>query len=273
MKQIAVVGSGQLAKQFINDYPEQCRMFSLPEVDITDPKAFSSLEKYRPTIILNCAAYTNVVKAESDLDTATAVNATGVANLAQLAKQLDCLLVHFSTDYVFDGTKGSAYTETDATNPINAYGQTKLDGELAVAESGCLYLILRTAWLYGQDGPNFVLKMLELAQTKPELSAVTDKIGSPTWTKDLVGMTWALLEAKQTGLFHAVNQGEVSRYDFAKEILHLSKSSTPLRQASSNEFPSPAPLPDNTALDTAKISQFCPVRPWQEALAEYIHQL
>lgn len=271
---LAIVGaSGQLGSQFINDYPKHTIAFSPSDLDITDKTTFEGLERTRPRVIINCAAYTNVDKAEIEPDLAYAVNADGAANLAQLARKIDALLVQISTDYVFDGKSTRPYFEEDPTNPINVYGKTKLEGEKAVMNSGARYLILRTAWLYGGKGPNFILKMIGLGRQHPQVKVVDDQIGSPTFTKDLAEATMALIKNRQTGLFNAVNAGQTSRFELTKEIFRLSGLVAKVIAAKSADFPTPAARPTYSVLATSKLARFYRPRAWQDALKEYIGQI
>jgi dTDP-4-dehydrorhamnose reductase len=274
-KRLVIVGArGQLGSQFTRDYREAVvAALDRPDIDITDPATFGSIRQARPDVIVNCAAYTNVDKAESEPELARLVNTEGPANLASLAKELDALLVHISTDYVFDGEGTRPYREDDPTAPLGAYGQTKLEGEEAVAAAGARYLTARTAWLYGSQGPNFILKMLELGRERDTLKVVDDQIGSPTHTKDLAGGVMTLLEAGQEGLFHIVNSGRVSRYDLVKELFRLADVSCRLESAKTSDFPTPAARPLYSVLSTEKLEAFYRPRPWQEALADYLKEL
>ena len=186
-------------------------------LDLADPAAIAArVAEARPDVIVNAAAYTAVDRAESDEAAARAVNATAPALLAAEARKAGALLVHYSTDYVFDGTKGSPYVETDPTSPINAYGRTKLEGEGAIAASGCDHAILRTSWVYAPHGANFMLTMLRLAATRPELRIVADQRGAPTSTRQLARATLALLSNLErtrasSGIYHATAAGELAR--------------------------------------------------------------
>lgn len=274
MKLVIIGSKGQLGSQFTKDYVDQITgSFDYPEVDITNSASFIKIAVAKPDVIINCAAYTNVDKAESEPDLAQAVNAQGPANLAALAKELDALLVHISTDYVFDGKATRPYREDDPTAPLGVYGRTKLEGERAVAASGARYLIARTAWLYGSRGPNFIIKMLELGRERDELKVVSDQIGSPTFTKDLAEGIIALLKAGQTGLFNIVNAGQASRLKLVEELFHLTGLKTKLIPAESNDFPTPATRPLYTVLSLEKLAPFYRPRSWRTALAEYIREI
>jgi dTDP-4-dehydrorhamnose reductase len=203
-----------------------------PDVDLSDYAGLRKLvAEVKPNIILNAAAYTNVDKAESEPEKARAINAIGPAVLAEEAKKINAVLVHYSTDYVFDGTKGSPYVETDATNPLNVYGQTKLEGEQAIAASGCANLVLRTSWVYSMRQGGFVTKVLQWARTQEVMRVVDDQISSPTSARMLAEVTALILAQgredvfgylkEKGGLYHCAGGGSCSRYEWAKTILDL----------------------------------------------------
>src|SRR3990172_667145 len=229
-----------------------------PDVDFNQPQTLPALVRAaRPDVIVNAVAYTNVDKAESEPEIARRINADAVGEIAREAKNLGALLVHYSTDYVFDGTKGSPYVETDTPNPINVYGKTKLAGEEAAAEAG-MYLTFRTSWVYSNRTGGFVNKVLEWAKTKSELRIVDDQIGSPTWSRMLAEVTGQVLAqykvdqawvTERSGLYHLAGAGSVSRYEWVKEILRLTgRRDIHVLPAKSEEFPSPAMRPSYSAL-------------------------
>ena len=211
-----------------------------------------------PEIIVNAAAYTAVDQAESERDRAYAVNALGPAALADEAKRLGALLVHYSTDYVFDGTKDGPYTEDDTPNPINVYGASKLEGERAIQASGCRHLLLRTCWVYGTRGRNFLLTMLRLASERSELRVVDDQIGSPTWCRTIGRATAELLQRRaEPGLMHLACAGYASWFEFATAIVEQTRDlrgrQPAVRPIPSNAYPSAARRPANSRLSTARI--------------------
>jgi len=237
-------------------------------------------------VIVNAAAYTAVDRAESDEAAARAVNATAPALLAAEARKAGALLVHYSTDYVFDGTKGSPYVETDPTAPINAYGRTKLEGERAIAASGCDHLILRTSWVYAPHGANFMLTMLRLAATRPELRIVADQRGAPTSTRQLARATLELLSNLErtrasSGIYHATAAGETTWSEFAQEIFarwaRRSPAFKPPRviPIPSSEYPTPARRPVYSVMSNAKLNDTFGVRlaTWREGLDEALSAL
>ena len=240
-----------------------------------------------PAIIVNPAAYTAVDKAESEPDRAHAVNAVAPGVLAEEAARLDALLVHYSTDYVFDGSgavldRGEArpWREDDATGPLNVYGATKLAGEQAIAATGCRHLIFRTSWVYGMRGSNFLLTMRRLMRERPELKIVADQIGAPTWCRDLAEATAQVLaqvrgeDESLWGVYHMTNAGETSWHGFAEAIQALDEfdeTVTPARLVPipGSDYPTPARRPLNSRLDNDRLEQAfgLRLRDWREALA------
>jgi len=252
------------------------RGIDLPEIDITHRASINrALREFRPRVVVNCAAYTRVDDAEKNLDLAMQVNGIGPGLLAAGCAVARARLVHLSTDFVFDGAKPSPYEEDDPTGPLSAYGATKLEGERRVAGAGGDWLIVRTAWLYGEHGKNFVTTIRELARTKPELTVVNDQRGCPTWTRDLARALWALMNTDAHGIVHAVGRGTCTWYEFACEIVKLSALSTPVRPVPSAEFKRPARRPANSALDTSRLKGLTgfefPL--WQDSLAAFLAEL
>jgi dTDP-4-dehydrorhamnose reductase len=201
------------------------------------------------------------------------INGAAPGILAEETKRLGALLVHYSTDYVFDGAKPAPYVETDSPNPINAYGRSKLEGERAIQASGCRHLILRTSWIYGMRGNNFLLTILRLAREHPELRVVDDQIGAPTWCRDLATATTQLANetaaGKAEGLFHLTAAGATSWCGFAREILRVNGIDTPIRAISTTEYAAPAKRPANSLLSSATIATRWKLRlpQWQNSLA------
>ena len=207
-----------------------------------------------PDLIVNAAAYTAVDKAESERDLAMQVNGIAPGLLAEEAKRLGALLVHYSTDYVFDGEKRSPYTEDDAPHPINVYGRTKLEGESSIAASGCRHLILRTSWVYAPRGKNFFLTIAKKVQAGEELRVVADQHGVPTEAKFVAEMSVALLHGAAEGTFHVVPAGASTWHGFATEIAKRLGSKRPIKAIASSEYPTAAKRPRNSVLDCAKLS-------------------
>ncbi len=231
-------------------------------MDLADPDSIrSAIRACDPRIIVNAAAYTAVDQAESEPDLALAINGLAPGIMAEEAKKLGALLVHYSTDYVFDGAKTAPYVEEDAPNPINAYGSSKLAGERAVAASGARYLILRTSWVYGARGKNFLRTILRLAQERDELRIVDDQIGAPTWCRSIAEATAQVLAYIQTrdapeayGTYHLSAAGSTSWFGFAQAILEHSGSSCKAIPIPTREYPLPARRPANSVLSNARLN-------------------
>ena len=261
-------------------------------LDLANRDAIAArVREAHPDVIVNGAAYTAVDRAESDEAAARAVNATGAGALAEEARRAGALLIHYSTDYVFDGAKAAPYVESDPTNPLNAYGRTKLEGERAIAASGAAHLILRTSWVYGPQGANFVRTMLRLAQTRDELRVVDDQRGAPTSSLQLARATLELIggaggaitaaavgDAKsRAGLYHAAAAGETTWFGFAQAIFEdwarqtgATSRAPHLIAIPSSDYPTPARRPANSRLDSSRLAAVFGVRlgPWREALGE-----
>ena len=250
--------------------------FDRQGLDLLDLKSIrTKIQREKPDIIINAAAYTAVDRAEQEKDIAFAVNFQGVKELAREAKSIDALLIHFSTDYVFDGEKASPYVETDAPNPLGVYGRSKLEGERAVAASGCRHFIFRTSWIYGPTGRNFVNAILAAAKTKPELRVVNDQHGAPTSSLAIAAAVAGILAdpslpQKPGGIYHMTAAGEATWYEFAKEILALNGLSTPVVPVSSAEYGAPVRRPRNSLLDNTKLHQAFGIAlpDWRQGLRE-----
>lgn len=252
------------------------------ELDITDAAAVAGMvRKHDVRVIVNCAAYTNVDKAEEDAELAELLNAKAVKNLAEVMKTVDGLLVHISTDYVFGGNRNNTpCTEEQAANPTGVYGITKLHGEEAVIASGCRHLIIRTAWLYSEFGKNFVKTMLGLTATKPELNVVFDQTGTPTYARDLAAAISDILETRKyethTGIYHYSNEGVCSWYDFTKAIAEISgNTGCDIRPCHSSEFPSKVVRPAYSVLDKTRFKDTFGIRIpyWTDSLKLCIKNL
>jgi dTDP-4-dehydrorhamnose reductase len=219
----------------------------------------SCIRDVHPEVIVNAAAYTAVDRAESESDVALAINATAPGVLAEEAKRIDALLVHYSTDYVFDGTKSTAYDEQDLPNPLSVYGRSKLEGEGAIQASGARHLILRTSWVYASRGKNFLLTMLRLARERPELRVVDDQHGAPTWAHDIAVATASVLHRSSaqipTGVYHLSCAGSTAWCRFAREILRLGKITTPVVAIATSDYPTPAKRPANSMLNNTKFRE------------------
>ena len=246
------------------------------ELDITDAEAvLRAVLDEKVDVIVNCAAYTNVDKAEDDEATADLLNHRAVANLARAAAEVGAVLIHISTDYVFQGTGCVPCVEEQPTEPLGVYGRTKLAGEEAVRTSGCRYMIFRTAWLYSEFGRNFVKTMQQLTAERDMLQVVFDQVGTPTYAADLAGLISHIIEADmldREGIYHYSNEGVCSWYDFAKEICEQSGNVCDIRPCHSDEFPSKVRRPHFSVLDKTKVKATFGVEVphWKESLRRCI---
>lgn len=259
MKVLVTGSNGQLGNEMRRVATEMCSghefiFTDVAELDITDAAAVLEAAKGVGAIV-NCAAYTNVDAAEDNEDLAYLINATAAANLAAAAKAEGALLVHVSTDYVFGGDGNTPRTEELATNPLGAYGRTKLAGEQAIIDSACRSVIIRTAWLYSIHGKNFVKTMLSLMASRPSLNVVFDQVGTPTYAGDLADAIGTILNtpAPAEGVYHYSNEGVCSWYDFAVAIGQLVGSPCVVNPCHSSEFPSKVERPAFSVLDKTKI--------------------
>lgn len=252
------------------------------ELDITDTDAIAKTVKDNDIkVIVNCAAYTNVDKAESDRDYADLLNAKAVRNLADAVKANDGTLLHISTDYVFGGSIGNTpRTEDEPANPTGVYGLTKLHGEQQIWESGVKSLIFRTAWLYSEYGRNFVKTMLSLTATKPELKVVFDQVGTPTYARDLADAIFHIIENNKIdgneGIYHYSNEGVCSWYDFTKMIAEIAGyGDCDIQPCHSDEFPSPVTRPSYSVLDKTKVKKTFDIKVpyWTDSLRKCISNL
>ena len=234
-------------------------------MDITcEAEVAAIFEREKPQIVIHCAAYTNVDKAEEDIETARMINKVGTENLAKNAAAIDAVMVYISTDYVFEGNGTKPYTPDMPTNPLNNYGLTKFEGEETVRKYCQKYYIARTSWLYGIHGKNFVETMISLAD-KDEIKVVDDQVGCPTWTIELCNGILKLLEGAEFGTYHVCGGGFTSWYGFAKEIFKQAELKVNLKPCTSNEFIRPAKRPAYSVMDNGGLC-----RNWHEALADYI---
>ena len=251
------------------------------QLDMADPEQLRQpLRDLAPDLIINAAAHTAVDQAESEPELAFAINAQAPRVLAEEAERLGVPLIHYSTDYVFDGRKAAPYSEDDAPHPLGVYGNSKLAGELAITEVGGQHLILRTSWVYSQSGRNFLLTMWRLLQERPQLKVVSDQIGAPTWAGTIAASTAALVQrwqggqAGQWGTYHLTAQGETSWYGFAQAIGEQLKARglpcAELLPIPSSEYPTPAQRPLNSRLDCTRLARNWQVSQphWQQALID-----
>jgi dTDP-4-dehydrorhamnose reductase len=251
----------------------------LDKGDITDKEWLCRwLKTIKPDIFINCAGYTNVDDCEKNKKKVFEINGKAPAVLADICREKNIFLIHFSTDFVFDGKSPSAYKEEDKTNPLSVYGKSKLEADKAITESGCKYLIIRTSWLYGEDGKNFPFKIIKLAKSKDIIKVVSDQIGTPTYTEDLVLAVDNLLQCKAEGLFNFSNEGRCSWFEFAEKIISFYKRSggevklKKIIPCAAQEYPTPAKRPAFSVLDKTKYKNFTKkdVPRWEESLEKFI---
>ncbi|WP_270180232.1 dTDP-4-dehydrorhamnose reductase [Alkalihalobacillus sp. CinArs1] len=280
MKKVLITGAkGQLGSELVPILSSRGYLvypFGSRELDITNQSLVNeSVKDVNPSVIIHCAAYTNVDQAESTIQRAFEVNAVGSRNVAVAARNVNSKLVYLSTNYVFDGMKRTAYTEYDTPNPINVYGSSKLAGEQYVKEFSPNHFILRTSWLYGGDHKNFVTMMQDLAKKKDSLSIVTDQIGNPTYTYDLANKMIEIFETEKYGTYHVSNSGQCSWFEFAKEIFHVSNIAIELSPVTTEEYAAPAPRPKNSTMEpfNLTLNNFLVMRRWEEALREYVKEI
>lgn len=275
MKYLITGGTGQLGydiiKELINRNEKDYLAPSSKKMDITNQKQVEKIIlNYKPDIIFHCAAYTAVDKAEEDKENCYNVNVNGTKNIVEVAKRINAKVVYISTDYVFDGTKKTEYETEDITNPINYYGYTKLLGEKEVQQLND-YLIVRISWVFGENGKNFVKTMLNLAETKTELSIVSDQIGSPTYTKDLSKLLLDMIENNKKGLFFATNEDFCSWYGFAEYIFKINNINIKLNKVLTKDYKTLAKRPLNSKLSKNKLDEEGLTRlpSWQDAASRF----
>ena len=290
MKILITGADGQLGRELINQ--GQLKGFSVQapsedDMDITDlEKIDRCMAFHQPEVVINAAAYTQVDKAESEAALAFAVNTTGSANLARMCAKNKIPLVHISTDYVFDGQKGTSYLETDTISPVGVYGRSKAEGEIEIRSHLKEHIILRTSWLYGIHGHNFAKTMLKLATTKPKIRVVADQYGSPTNAADLAQTILIISDRMQFnnnvdwGTYHYCGQGVISWYNFAEKIVGLARlyadvKTTRIEPIATADYPTRALRPTYSALDCSRIQKHFGInpKPWQKSLEITIKEL
>lgn len=287
MKILLLGAGGQLGREWQAFFKKRGHNHTLlsytsAQLDITDSGELADeMRKQQPGVVLNCAAYTDVDGAEEQRNRARNVNAKAVAQLGRLAEELDFMLIHYSTDYVFPGNEEDrrqfpgGYAEDHPADPVNYYGQTKWEGEQAVRVTTGNHLILRISWLCGVFGSNFVKTMLRLGSEREVLQVVDDQWGSPSFAAEVVRHTWTLLEAEETGTFHSTSRGLISWFDLAKAIFEEEDITVTVKAVSSEAFPTAAERPRFSKLNTQKIESVpgCTVEEWDIGLARLLCQL
>jgi len=277
-KRLLVTGAkGQLGREMVSLTDHRFDIVGLEraQLDVTDlNQCKRAIVEHSPFAIIHAGAYTAVDRAESEPDEAYRVNALGTRNLAIATREADIKLCYVSTDYVFDGQGSHPYNEYDNTNPQSVYGKSKRAGEILLQSICPAFFIVRTSWVYGKYGNNFVKTMLKLAQDRDSLKVVSDQVGSPTYTKDLSLFLLNLVETEAYGIYHASNTGTCSWYEFAQAIFEERGIQTALTPCTTAEFPRPAPRPAYSVLDHSAIRQhgFSDLRHWREALRAFLSQ-
>lgn len=284
MKYLITGATGQLGREwveFLQSHEIAFEAYGSSELDITDINSVrAKIESGKPDVVINCAAYTNVDEAEDQTAKAFEVNAQGVINLIDACSRSGSKLVHYSTDYVFPGIRddekkyAQGYPEDAPKNPINAYGRSKRDGEVALEKSNIDYLLIRVSWLCGAYGGNFVKTMLRLSKERNELSVVDDQIGCPTYTFDVVDKSFRLLEKGASGVYHVSSRGKITWADFANEVFSLANRKVILNRVTSAEYPTKAKRPAFSLLSTQKLEQegLKPIE-WEAGLSVLIDKL
>ena len=278
MKILITGASGQLGRDLVKILSEKHEVLGTDraEMDITDEQACCSLfESFRPDAVIHAAAYTAVDLAEAYVDGAYLINAVGTRNVVVAAERVGAKFCYISTDYVFDGRSQNAYNEYDSTNPESIYGKTKRAGEVLVQSLSHRYYIVRTSWVFGLHGDNFVKTMLRLGAEKESLQVVHDQIGSPTYTVDLSRFLSDLLDTERFGIYHASNSGTCSWFEFAKAIFEESGLRVQVNPCTTEQFPRPAPRPCNSIMDHVAIrtNGFTDLPNWRDALKRFLQEL
>ncbi len=275
---------GQLGTELQKVAVDNCaHQWFFTDIDTLDICDLNAVERYFAAngieVCINCAAYTAVDKAEDEPELAAKVNVEAPKNLAECCQRHNALLIHVSTDYVFDGHGTLPYRESDATGPTSVYGQTKLDGEQAIIQTGCRYCIVRTAWLYSSTGKNFVKTMLMLGDTKDEINVVNDQKGCPTWASDLAHAIYSLVEKYGKGpvheTFHFTNEGQITWYDFACAIMEIGGKHCKVNPIATDQYPTKAKRPAYSVLDLNKIKAFTGMEIpfWRDSLEKCIEEI
>lgn len=275
---------GQLGTELQKVAVDNCaHRWFFTDIDTLDICDLNAVERYFAAngieVCINCAAYTAVDKAEDEPELAAKVNVEAPKNLSECCQRHNALLIHVSTDYVFDGHGTLPYRESDATGPTSVYGQTKLDGEQAIIQTGCRYCIVRTAWLYSSTGKNFVKTMLMLGDTKDEINVVNDQKGCPTWASDLAHAIYSLVEKYGKGpvheTFHFTNEGQITWYDFACAIMEIGGKHCKVNPIATDQYPTKAKRPAYSVLDLNKIKAFTGMEIpfWRDSLEKCIEEI
>lgn len=276
MKMLVTGGSGQLGCDVCRELERRKIEYKAPsskEMDITDADAVrKQICAYRPEAVIHCAAWSAVDAAEDMPEQAFAVNGGGTRSIALVCREIGAKMLYISTDYVFPGTGTHFYEPDDPTGPVNVYGKSKLAGELAVKELLERYFIVRTSWIFGEHGNNFVKTMLRLAETRDEVSVVCDQVGSPTYAVDLAPLLCSLVQTDHYGIYHITNKGICSWAEFAEEVFRLAEKNVRVKRIASEQYPAKARRPYNSRLSDKRLmeSTFAQLPEWKDALKRYL---
>lgn len=277
MKLLVTGVKGQLGHDIVKECQKrniEAVGVDVDEMDITNAKQVDRvIKKNKYDAVVHCAAWTAVDKAEDEIDACTKVNVVGTKNIVKVCKELDIPLMYFSTDYVFDGQGESEWKEYDERHPLNVYGQTKYEGELAVQTLN-RYFIVRIAWVFGVNGNNFIKTMLRLGKAHGAVSVVNDQIGSPTYTYDLAKLCVQMIQTNKYGIYHATNEGLCSWYEFACEIFKQAGMNVEVTPVDSTKFPAKAKRPNNSRMSKTMLDKngFDRLPTWQDALSRYLKE-
>ena len=279
MKVLVTGVKGQLGYDVVNELTKRGHIAigtDIEEMDITDAGSVDKvIKESAPDAVVHCAAYTAVDAAEDNVDLCRKINAEGTQNIANVCKELDIKMVYISTDYVFDGEGERPWEPDDNRTPLNVYGQTKYEGELAVENTLEKFFIVRIAWVFGVNGKNFIKTMLNLGKTRDSLTVVNDQFGSPTYTYDLAKLLVDMVETDKYGIYHATNEGICTWYEFACEIFKQAGMDIKVSPVLASEYPAKAKRPSNSRMSKEKLTEngFEKLPTWQDALARYLKEI
>lgn len=279
MKVLVTGVKGQLGYDVVNELTKRGHVAigtDIEEMDITDANSVETvIKESAPDAVIHCAAYTAVDAAEDNVELCRKINAEGTQNIANVCKELDIKMTYISTDYVFDGQGERAWEPEDERMPLNVYGQTKYEGELAVQNTLDKYFIVRIAWVFGVNGKNFIKTMLNLGKTRDSLTVVNDQFGSPTYTYDLAKLLVDMIETEKYGIYHATNEGICNWYEFACEIFSQAGMNVKVSPVSAAEYPAKAKRPSNSRMSKEKLTEngFEKLPTWQDALSRYLKEI
>lgn len=279
MKVLVTGVKGQLGYDVVNELTKRGHVAigtDIEEMDITDAGSVDKvIKESSPDAVIHCAAYTAVDAAEDNVELCRKINADGTQNIANVCKELDIKMIYISTDYVFDGEGERPWEPDDNRTPLNVYGQTKYEGELAVQNTLDKYFIVRIAWVFGVNGKNFIKTMLNLGKTRDSLTVVNDQFGSPTYTYDLARLLVDMIETEKYGIYHATNEGICTWYEFACEIFRQAGIDVKVSPVLASEYPAKAKRPSNSRMSKEKLTEngFEKLPTWQDALARYLKEI